>query len=560
MKKILLLLALIVFSISNAQTPSWTWAKNIDTYTSGKQNISALDNDGNVYMVGDFNGANVTMGDLTLNNGSEDGFSDAYIFKFTNQGILLWHKQISTNKTDTMVGITTDSLGNVYIIGTIGNNITLGTTALTLGYNPYYIAKLNSSGDFIWAKKDTGTYDNYYLNNIAVDNSGNVFVSGASRSATVTFESVLLSIDPQHVTVNNTRAFILKFNADGIPQWGRMGTSDEANIFGTVPNSMTVDNSGGVIMCGTFAHNTLHFGTITLTKGLTDNSSDMFIVKYDATGTELWAHSAGSTLYPINTHGKAVTTDLNNNVYLGGTFGNVLQFGTTTLTAIFGAQFFLIKYNAAGVLQWATTPQAADNSTLMGSLTTDEMGNVYAAGLTFATYIHFSNTVKLLNLGNVGSFFITKYTDLGTPVWTKGVTNLDANNDISIHCRTENDLIVSGTFESTTLQIGATILTKTGPGRDVYLARLYAQPLSNEEFDTTAVFVHPNPARDVLHISNLNANASYEIYNTLGSRIQKGIVSIENASINTAALQSGFYIMKLIDTNGKLMEKKLLVE
>lgn len=119
MKKILLLLAVTTFNISLAQTPSWTWAKNITTYTSSKQNISAIDNEGNVYLVGDFNVATATIGDVTLTNESDAGYSDAYIFKFTNQGNLLWHKQISTNKTETISGVTTDSAGNFYIIGTI---------------------------------------------------------------------------------------------------------------------------------------------------------------------------------------------------------------------------------------------------------------------------------------------------------------------------------------------------------------------------------------------------------------------------------------------------------
>lgn len=560
MKKILLLLAVTTFNISLAQTPSWTWAKNITTYTSSKQNISAIDNEGNVYLVGDFNVATATIGDVTLTNESDAGYSDAYIFKFTNQGNLLWHKQISTNKTETISGVTTDSAGNFYIIGTIGNNITLGTTALTVGHNPYYIAKLNSDGDFLWAIKDTGVADNYYFNDIEVDNSGNVFVSGASRSATVTFGSVLVSIDPQHVTVSNPRAFILKFNAEGVSQWGRMGTSDEANIFGTLPASMTVDNSGGVVLCGTFAHNTLHFGAITLTKGITSNSSDVFIVKYDADGAELWAHSAGSTTYQINTRAQAVTTDINNNVYFGGTFAYDLQFGSATLQATAGVQFFLVKYNVSGVPQWATTPQSADNATIMGSLATDQLGNVYAAGLTYASNIHFSSTIKLLNLGSVGSFFVTKYTDLGTPVWTKGVTNLDANNDISIHCKAENDLIVSGTFESTALQIGSTILTKSGTGRDVYIARLYAQPLSTKDFDANSVLVYPNPVRDILYVSNLDTNATYELYNIFGSTIQKGIITMEKAYINMSALQSGIYIMKLLDDNGKHFEKKIIVQ
>ena len=48
-------------TIANAQTPDWTWAKNISMYLNTKLNMTSIDNEGNVYLVGDCNAPIATM-------------------------------------------------------------------------------------------------------------------------------------------------------------------------------------------------------------------------------------------------------------------------------------------------------------------------------------------------------------------------------------------------------------------------------------------------------------------------------------------------------------------
>jgi hypothetical protein len=566
MKTTLLIITLFTSNLISAQIPNWTWAKSISVYTSDKQNITAIDNEGNVYLVGDFNDSSATIGTTTLINNSDTGFSDAFIFKFSNLGALIWYKQISTYKNDTMSAVETDSFGNVYVIGTIGDSITLGTNNLTEGYNPYYIAKLNSNGDFIWAIEDSGVADNYFFRDIKVDTSGNVFVTGASRSATLNFGSALISIDPQHATVNNTRPFVLKFNSNGVPQWGRMGTSVESNIFGSDVKSMAVDNNGGVVMCGQFHHNSLQFGAITLTKSTqNNNTNNMFVVKYDSNGAVMWAYSSGSTIPQISTSANALEIDQDNNVYLAGNYGIDIQFGNTNLSVPgFASHYYLVKYNAAGVVQWAKTPQGSDNFTTIRSLATDDSGNVYAAGLTYASFINFSPTVQLLNLSSVGSIFVAKYNSSGTPVWARAAGNIDANNAISIDCRAENDLIVGGTFNNATFQLGTSTLTNSNlaplSGRNLYVARLFAQPLNTSVFDRNSILIYPNPVRNTLYISNLKSSHTYELYTIVGKRVLSGSLNSGQQQLKVDMLPKGLYIIEFTDDQGRGSQEKVVIE
>lgn len=76
MRKKLLLILLLIFNISFSQTPNWTWAKNISLYFNSKTTMTAVDNQGNVYLAGDFNTPSVTIAGTTLTNMSETGFSE----------------------------------------------------------------------------------------------------------------------------------------------------------------------------------------------------------------------------------------------------------------------------------------------------------------------------------------------------------------------------------------------------------------------------------------------------------------------------------------------------
>jgi len=105
-----------------------------------------------------------------------------------------------------------------------------------------------------------------------------------------------------------------------------------------VGNSCSTDVSGNIIAIGYFSSSTITFGTTTLTSA---GSWDIFIVKYDANGTVLWAKSEGGN---SDDRGYSCSTDASGNIIATGYFGSSsITFGTTTLTNAGGYDMFIVK-------------------------------------------------------------------------------------------------------------------------------------------------------------------------------------------------------------------------
>jgi hypothetical protein len=80
--------------------------------------------------------------------------------------------------------------------------------------------------------------------------------------------------------------------------------------------------------------------------------------------------------------------------------------------------------------------------------------------------------------------------------------------------------------------------------------------LNNLTFD-----VYPNPANNVLQISNANSNknTSVSIYNCTGAIVYSGIFEANNKTIETSALTPGLYLVKL--TSGDISgTRKILIQ
>lgn len=558
MKKYLVIGTLLLVNAVFSQVPDWLWAKNFRTYFSNVAGITKVDNNGNAYLIGDFETATVTIGNITLTNNSDSGLTDAYLIKFDNNGTIVWSKQIGSSKVDSINFIDIDNFGNIYICGSFGNTVTLGATTLTGYPNGSYFAKLDPNGNYLWVKKEDAINESFKINTIKSDGLGNFFIGGKMTSTTLTFGNVTLS-QPWEANVINDMTFVAKFDNVGNCLWAKKIPADKTQALGVgiSINSLAPDTNGGVALCGQLSSNAMTFGSYAFTK-IQPNISyypDMFIGKYDNIGTEIWAYHAGNL---HSTLPLSVATDTNNNVFVSGLFYNSLQLGTTTLSAIGSTQYFLAKYAANGNFQWVKTNGSGTSSsfTKIQSLSLDENDNIYAAGLTSATQLVFSNNVTL-NLPTVGSGFVTKFDNSGTAIWSKGIPGINPNYNIYVDCKSENDIIVAGQFEKPTLQLGNTLLTKSTANYDNYIGRL-ATALNNSEYFVDDILIGPNPVNDILNITNLKHSYEYSLYNTLGALIKQGKINEQENSIDVSALVAGVYILQTTNTDGAIKKVKLV--
>jgi len=126
--------------------------------------------------------------------------------------------------------------------------------------------------------------------------------------------------------------FLVKYNSSGTKQWTKqLGTSEyELGI------DVTSDSSGNIYVTGST------YG------GLDGNTyygkSDIFLVKYNSSGTKQWTKQLGTS---VKDYGNGVTTDSSGNIYVTGTTSGDLDGNTSSG----GSDIFLIKYNSSGIKQ-----------------------------------------------------------------------------------------------------------------------------------------------------------------------------------------------------------------
>ena len=106
--------------------------------------------------------------------------------------------------------------------------------------------------------------------------------------------------------------------------------------------SVTIDGSGNVFVTGAFG-GTANFGGGDFTSA---GAKDIFLAKYDASGTHLWSQRFGDT---SDDFGLGITVDGSGNIFLVGSFRRTVDFGGGGLTSASDvADIFLAKYDTNG--------------------------------------------------------------------------------------------------------------------------------------------------------------------------------------------------------------------
>ncbi|MEO8146087.1 MAG: SBBP repeat-containing protein [Bacteroidia bacterium] len=210
------------------------WAKkagNNNKNNSG--NSIAADANGNSYVTGFFQSDTITFDSDTLININTN--ADIFLVKYDNSGNVVWAKSAGGTAYDIARSTKTDANGDVYITGDFtSDTINFGSITLinTTGVNQYidiYVAKYDSSGNELWAKRAGGTnFD--YGRCIALDSIQNVYITGIFNSDSLTFGSTQLT----KLSGVNYNIFITKL--DNVTGFTELSPSNPISIF---PNPTT---------------------------------------------------------------------------------------------------------------------------------------------------------------------------------------------------------------------------------------------------------------------------------------------------------------------------------
>ncbi|AFK04292.1 hypothetical protein Emtol_3159 [Emticicia oligotrophica DSM 17448] len=287
------------------------WVQTAGGIAGDVSNSVAVDISGNVYITGTYGGtANFNERSIT-----PVGTNDIFVAKYNSSGVIQWVVSAGGAFDDYANAIAVDALGKVYITGGFSGTAYFGSNAeTTYGNTDIFVAKFDqSSMNWEWSEKAGGTSGDYGRD-IAVDISGNIYITGSIWSFSY-FGSITKSI------IGYDDAFVAKYDNYGSIQWvqtaGGTGIDDGLSI--------ALDASANVYITGSF------FSSATF-NGVTQTSIgnfDIFVVKYSKDGAFQWVQSGGSTDVD---GGLGIAIDASYNVYLTGYYRGSATFGLTTLT------------------------------------------------------------------------------------------------------------------------------------------------------------------------------------------------------------------------------------
>lgn len=564
MKKLFLYVSFIFSSLLfNAQVTNFLWAKNMGGGNLDEGKSIAIDASGNAYTTGTFVLTSDFDPGVGVFNLTSIGQRDIFISKLDALGNFVWAKCIGQTDVDECQSIDVDGNANVYITGSYTGVVDFdpgaGTyTMASSGINSAFILKLNSSGDFVWAKNIDGpSYE--YSYSITIDSNNNIYVTGRF--------SGICDFDPGPSTYtlgtsNGSNMFVLKLNSSGNFVWAKSMNSISNGL--ATANCISVDGMGNVYTTGNL-QGVVDFdpGVSTYTVNYSAFSGSPFISKINSNGDFVWAKSFEG----FSGKGTSLVTDVQGNLFVTGDFNGVVDFdpgpATYTLNAIGGQSTYVVKLNVSGNFVWAMG-FLGSNGTTSYAIDVDAGGNIYTAGYFYGT-VDFDPTSAVYDLTSAGQCdaFILKLNPSGNMIWAQnfGGTTAEIINDLVLD--------LSGNIYSTGMFNGmsdfdptSAISNLTSNGfTDVFVHKM-KQPTTGVESNSilNENKIYPNPSNELLKLETTIEHGEIILINSLGENIYEQKIIQGLNYINTEGFKKGIYNY-IIFQNNKLMDSgKLLVE
>ncbi|HKK67762.1 MAG TPA: T9SS type A sorting domain-containing protein, partial [Bacteroidales bacterium] len=180
---------------------NYLWSKKIGGDNFGEASISDIKIDANnrIFISGNFSNKLYFMSDSIDGNPS-----DFFLAKTTNNGQLIWLRGGGGTSSDQCYAIDIDSKSNIYLAGSITDTIHCGAITLNADGTEVFIAKCDSSGNFIWADHSSTTIISRAYG-ISTDFDDYVYLTGFYRET--------IELGPFSLTTGLPDIFIAKINS-----------------------------------------------------------------------------------------------------------------------------------------------------------------------------------------------------------------------------------------------------------------------------------------------------------------------------------------------------------
>ena len=369
---------------------------------------------------------------------------DTFVAKLNGSGALQWNTFLGGGGYPSIKGpaIAVDTSGNVYVADCSYKTWGSPVRPFTWGGEDAFVAKLNGNGALQW-NTFLGSWTEDYGYGIAVDTSGNVYVTGESD---VTWGS------PVRPLTEWDDAFVAKLNNNGVLQWNTFLGGSEYDE----GNAIVVDTSGNVYIAG-MSYKTWGSPVRPLT-----GWGDGFAAKLNNNGVLQWNTFLGGSEVHYGDYCGAIAIDKSGNVYVGGE--SDASWGSPVRPFTGNEDVFVVKLNNSGVLQWNTFLGGSDYDGNYGCIAVDKRGNVNVGGWTAGTW---GSPVRPY-AGNEDAF-VAKLNGSGVLQWNTFLGGLDWDEGRDIAVDTGGNVYVAGASGE---PWGSPIRPFAGGSGDAFVAKI----------------------------------------------------------------------------------------
>ena len=365
---------------SGAGVPLWTNRYDGPGHSFDQAIALAVDSSGNAFVTG----SSVDENDL------EHYATIAY----SSAGVPLWTNRYAgpANFSGLANAIAVDAGGNVFVTGS-------ATSIFGSAAADYATVAYSAAGVPLWTNLYNGAGSGFnYPYGVAVDGSGNVFVTGLSEGSSIGGFATI------------------KYSGAGVPLW-----TNRYN--GHAAHALAVDSSGNVVVAGYAlapgpSHVTIkysgagatlwtreYWGTSLPQAVAVDNDSKVFVtggsfatVAYSSAGAQMWTN-AFAELGNRDDTPSALAVDSSGNVFVTGTSDPIGS-------GVSGANYATVAYSSAGLPLWTNRYNGARNGSAARAIGVDGSGNVLVTGWSSPPECCSSDYVTI------------KYSGAGIPLWT----------------------------------------------------------------------------------------------------------------------------------------------
>ncbi len=468
---LVLSILLILAASAAAEAPAYLWGKHFGEDNANQIGFDlAIDSQGSVILAGSFRGSLDFGGGPIVSNGDEDFF----IAKFDALGNHLWSRGFGDAQQQICYSIAVGPDDTIVMAGWNFGSIDLGGGAVaSAGMADIWIAKLDADGSHIWSH-GFGGIGSQLGYGVAVGPAGEVYLAGSFIG------ELDFGLSPLDNTSDSQDAYLVKFNADGEPEWQKwFESSSDADLTAIA----LTDDGRDIYLAGDFG-GTLQMGSPPLVSA---GGRDIFTARFDAEGQPIWSQCFGD---PENQDCGGICIDALGNLILTGYFESSVHFGGEPLISNGGIDVCLASFDPNGDHAWSSSFGDGE-AEFSFDISADALGNIVMTGY-FKGSIEFGGG-GLVSAGHY-DIYVAGFDTSGMHTWSASYGEDQIDKGFGVAAGANGEFLITGTFSIMADFGGGPI--GNGTHQDVFLVK-YRHDLTATPPDIAqalpALFAYPNP-------------------------------------------------------------------